>query len=335
MKKYAASLVLFLTFVPSFASRVQPSQFSQFRVHRSRLSHKTIATPNLQAHSRKPVAPPTTAPANLGATQQQLKALFKRRTQGAAATIAPNFITAARTSLGGADDDNTEPVMGDFNGDGKKDVAKIVGSGGTNMISVFLSNGDGTFQAAVQTNTPSNADDPILVGDVNGDGKDDLIMVHPSEPASVDVLIGNGDGTFATAVNYPVTDVSLVGGLLTDMNGDGKLDLLGIDNNNPANVIELLGNGDGTFQAAGNFTTLSAAVSNPIFADFNGDGKLDFATGNGQIQIYLGNGEGFAAPVSLVTSDAAYNSCFNTTGDLTGDGFPEIVSVNCQQGRFT
>jgi hypothetical protein len=87
MKKYAAFLVLFLTFVPSFASRIQPSQFSQFHVHRSRLSHKTISTPDLEAHSRRPVAPTTAAPANLSATKQQLKALFKRRTQGAAATI--------------------------------------------------------------------------------------------------------------------------------------------------------------------------------------------------------------------------------------------------------
>jgi hypothetical protein len=124
MKKYAAFLVLFLTFVPSFASRIQPSQFSQFHVHRSRLSHKTISTPDLEAHSRRPVAPTTAAPANVAATKQQLKALFKRRTESAAATVAPSFITAARTPLGGADDDNTEPVMGDFNGDGKKDVAK-------------------------------------------------------------------------------------------------------------------------------------------------------------------------------------------------------------------
>ena len=339
MKKYAASLVLLLTFVPSFASRVQPNQFSQFRVHHSRATHQAVTKGAAHAQmrgARVPVPSLNLAAPKLAEVKPSLRSLFKPRPRPrGGAAIAPNFITAARTSMAGEDDDNTEPVMGDFNGDGKKDVAKVVDNDGTFMISLFLGNGDGTFQAAVQTNTPSNADDPIIVGDVNGDGKDDIIMVHPSEPASIDVLIGTGDGTFASPVNYPVTDVSLVGGVLTDINGDGKMDVLGIDNNNPANVIAVLGNGDGTFQAASTFTTLSTSVSGPFFADFNGDGNLDFATSNGQVQVFLGTGEGFADPVSLVTSDAAYNSCFNTVGDLTGDGFPEIVSVNCNLDTLT
>lgn len=332
MKKCAAFLVFFLTIIPSFASRVQPNPYSQFRVHRRGLSHKSRV--NTTAHSIKAPATGAAAPPSRALTLQQVKRLFRPRVN-AAAPVAPNFDVAARTSLGGEDDDETEAVMGDFNGDGKKDVAKVVENDGTFSISVFLGNGDGTFQAAAQTNTPSNADDPLVVGDLNGDGKDDLIMVHPGEPASIDVLISHGDGTFAAPVNYPVTDVSLVGGVLTDINDDGKLDVLVIDDDNPADVIELLGNGDGTFQAASNYATLGGGVSQPVFADFNGDGKLDFAAGNGQIQIFLGNGEGFADPVSLVTSDAAYQSCFNTTGDLNGDGKPEIVSVNCDQDTLT
>src|SRR5208282_4265929 len=86
------------------------------------------------------------------------------------------------------------------------------------------------------------------------------------------------DGTFATAVTYAVSPNSLVGGLLTDINGDGKLDVLAFDNLNPGNAIELLGNGDGTFKAASTLATLTGpAPGEMIFGDFKGDGKLGFA----------------------------------------------------------
>ena len=118
-------------------------------------------------------------------------------------------------------------MLGDFNGDGKKDVASIVvnrwGKPQLFDLPVLLGNGDGTFQTATLTATPGNADDPIVAGDVNGDGKDDIIMVHPQSDcsagreqgggaanrlncsgSSIDVLISNGDGTFAAPVNYPI-----------------------------------------------------------------------------------------------------------------------------------
>ena len=67
--------------------------------------------------------------------------------------------------------------------------------------------------------------------------------------------------------------------MLTDINGDGKLDLLAIDSENPALVIEVLGNGDGTFSnVATTYATLSGPAPNSIiFADYNGDGLLDFS----------------------------------------------------------
>jgi hypothetical protein len=265
--------------------------------------------------------------------------------------------------LGGEDDDETAAVMGDFNGDGKPDVAKIVSNAvsctNTFQVAVLLSNGDGTFKTAAVTNTDGNTDDPIVVGDLKGDSTDDLIQVHPvgdncdgpqskgthpltlpSCGASIDVMVSNGDGTFATPVNYPVTGASLTGGLLTDVNGDGKLDVLVFDDSTPANVIELLGNGDGTFQAASTLGHLTTNTPrNMIFADFNGDGKIDFAgqLESGQLQVTLATGAGlFAnAPVSLATEDGSYGACNSTAGDLTGDSKPEIVSFNCDANTVT
>lgn len=354
------------------SSHAQPKASNQFRVKHSQLSHKSS---NKNSKSSTPAADPragfsawqskfgqatqaTHAAAAISASKSPFATRAKSNTSS---TTSVNFVTAARFPLAGTDDDHTEGVMGNFAGNGNMGIAKVVSnvvsSTTTYQIAVLLGNGDGTFQTAVMTNTPNNTDDMIVVGDVNGDGKDDLVMVHPegatcdaaalklnarqssncSSNSSFDVLISNGDGTFTEGNNYSLGNFALTGGILTDVNGDGNLDVMVIDTNNPADVIVSLGNGDGTFQAETTYATLSgASPDGPFFADFNGDGKIDFAGDvEGQIQVYLASGSGFASPVSEVTSDAAYNSCFNTAGDLTGDGKPEIVSVNCNVDTLT
>jgi hypothetical protein len=258
-------------------------------------------------------------------------------------TTTVGLISAPLISIGGEDDDEDSPALGDFNGDGKKDVVKVVtnqvSSSTVYQLSVLLGNGNGTFQTAVLTSLTSNNEDPIFVGDLNGDGKDDVLQVHPElTPSTVDVYLSNGDGTFAASTNVQLSAFSLSGGVLTDINGDGKLDILLVDSETPGIVTYLLGNGDGTFQAGVPMATLTGAAPNNIFfADFNGDGKIDFAgtTNSGQLSVYLSASGAFAAPVSLATSDGNYNACNDIAGDLTGDGKPEIVSVNCNYNTLT
>ncbi len=341
MKKHLAlSVVLLLAALPSFASH-QPSASSQFRAKRVH----TGATPNIA--TRKNVLPP--APPSDPQRRAQAQASLKsqshakgRRKSSNAPTTTVGLVSALQIPMGGTDDDDTPPVMGDFNGDGKQDVAKLVynqvNSTTTYQIAAVLSNGNGTFQSAKLTNLVSNSTDPIFVGDVNGDGKADILQVHPSAtPSTVDVYTSNGDGTFTVGTNAPLSAFSLYGGVLTDVNGDGKLDILMIDSENPAIVSYVLGNGDGTFQAATTLATLGgSAPNNLFFADFNGDGKLDFAgLINNQVNVYLASGSTFLAPVPLITSDAAYQSNFDVAGDLNGDGKPEIVSVNESQNTIT
>jgi hypothetical protein len=376
MKRYAVLMTLFLCSLPGFGSNRQPSRSSQFHVNKSQVSNKADrAKRNAAAHARDGVKRPSASVQT--SMNTATKGHFTARpfgVSGNASAATVSFIAGARTAWAGEDDDETESVMGDFNGDGKMDVAKVTyvaGEGPSYQISVLLGNGDGTFKTAIVTATPSNADDPILVGDVNGDGKDDIIQVHPqgdncdraqklgaqagaqarvpqgAKPqttlpcgASIDVLISNGDGTFATAVNYPVWPQSLQGGLLTDVDGDGKLDVLAFDNQTPANVLVMLGSGTGTFATATSPGTLTtSAPSGMIFADFNGDGKIDFAarTESNQLQVTLASGAGLYAnaPVSLATPDSQYGACNSESGDLNGDGKPEIVSFNCEQNTIT
>ena len=350
MKRYLVLVTMFLLALPSLgASHGQPSRSSQFHVNKSPVSHKKSG----KAGAHLPASAKATGTRLKAAANTAHKGHFKNSVRGLSSVSAPSFVAGARTPWGGADDDESESVLGDFNGDGKMDVARVVtDTNGNPEVSVLLSNGDGTFQTAVITALPADTDAPFLVGDLNGDGKADLVLVQPFGDnctrkhgtlapqivipcgASVFVFISDGSGGFAAPVIYPVTDASLQGGLLTDINGDGKLDILAFDNSTPANVIELLGDGTGVFGSAtvlGQLTT--NAPNNMIFADFNGDGKIDFAaqSQSGQLQVTLATGTGvFAnAPVNLTTTNGNYNGCNSTTGDLTGDGKPEIVSFNC------
>ncbi len=377
MKRYLVLITLFLSSLPGFGSNRQPSRSSQFHINKSHTSGKAVsdkadrAKRNAAVHARDGMKrPPVPMQARTNTAHKGSFAArpFGVKSNSSSATV--NFIAGARTAWAGTDDDETESVMGDFNGDGNMDVAKVTfveGEGPAYQISVLLGNGDGTFQTAIVTPTPSNADDTILVGDVNGDGNDDIIQVHPqgdncdvaqkagakarvargAKPqttlpcgSSMDVLISNGDGTFAAAVNYPVVVNSLQGGLLTDVDGDGKLDVLAFDNATPANVVVMLGDGSGVFAAATSPGTLTTSAPNGmIFGDFNGDGKIDFAgwTESNQLQVTLASGAGLYAnaPVSLATPDGNYGACNSETGDLNGDSKPEIVSFNCNENTIT
>jgi hypothetical protein len=224
-------------------------------------------------------------------------------------------------------------VAADFNNDGNIDVAAPVqGSTNSYAISVALSNGNGTFQPGVLVPNPNGVDgDQLLFGDFHNTGKKDLVVVHGTNPATFEVWVPNG-GTKFTVPSSPTTIANsfLVGGAVFDVNGDGNLDLVFVDSKTPANVWTLLGNGDGTFQTPTS-VALSSKVSNVVFADFNGDGILDFAAITGtQDVVYLGQSNGtYVAGTPLTNPDGLYDICNNAAGDLNGDGKPELIAANC------
>ena len=182
----------------------------------------------------------------------------------------------------------------------------------------------GTFGAAtniVVGNNPYH----LIATDLDGDGKVDL-AVAVGGTNMIAVLIGNGNGTFKTVVNYSTgagtnpTDVAFA-----DVDGDGKKDLI-VPCYNTSNIVILKGNGDGTFQAAG---TPIATGSNPrsiVAADFNGDGKIDLVTANyssADVSVLLGLGGGAFAPA--VTSSINGNGFQIAAMDLNGDGKLDLV----------
>jgi hypothetical protein len=195
-------------------------------------------------------------------------------------------------------------VAGDFTGDGHLDLA--VANYGSNDVSVLLGNGDGTFQPQV-TYAAGFGPGPIVAGDFNGDGHLDLAVgnLNYYRGSTVSVLLGNGDGTFQPEVTYAVgtSPNAMVAG---DFTGDGHLDLAVVISTDtgevPGAVSVLLGNGDGTFVAAGQFVTTPYAT--PLVADVTGDGTDDVLVvdGSGNIlyrQAIPGQPGSFLPPVTI------------------------------------
>ena len=167
-------------------------------------------------------------------------------------------------------------TTGDFNADGKLDLA-TANTGTNNGCSVLLGNGTGGFAPAVYVG-PGHRRYSITTGDFNADGKLDLATANgDSSLVNVSMLLGNGTGGFAAAMNFAAGDTP---NLITtgDFNADGKLDLA-TANVLSNNVSVLLGNGTGGFATAVNFGT-DRDPQSVVTGDFNGDGQLDLATAN-------------------------------------------------------
>src|SRR6266436_2532508 len=136
-------------------------------------------------------------------------------------------------------------TTGDFNGDGKVDLAVANNNFGSNgSVSILLGNGDGTFQANVDYPTAGGAFS-VITGDFNSDAKLDLAVTDGGFGNGLSLLLGKGDGTFQTAVRY-ASGAGAEGLTTADVNGDSTSDLV-VTNQIDNTVSVLLGNGDGTF----------------------------------------------------------------------------------------
>ena len=215
-------------------------------------------------------------------------------------------------------------AVGDFNKDGKLDVAAVID--GTNAVSIFLGKGDGTFNAPVQYATGPMVNSPpyhnVLAADFNVDGNLDLAV---STDAGISILLGKGDGTF-----MPYSAILAGESLLAigDFNGDGNPDLAVASGSMLVSVA--LGNGMGSFQQASGFQLPSILnAESTVAGDFNGDGKTDLAFANQStnvVTILLGNGDGtFSSHIEYESGNVSNDVGFVVPNDFNGDGVLDLA----------
>jgi len=260
-----------------------------------------------------------------------------------------NFANPTLYSSGGVY--SLSVAAADVNGDGKLDLVvanDCVSSSDCNgSVAVLLGNGDGTFQSAQTYGSGGYGAVSVAVGDVNTDGKLDLVVVNECEsssqcqsPGVVGVLLGNGDGTFQPALIYgtgmlaPGLHASVA---ISDLNGDGKFDLVIANqwqssSDHDGDLAVLLGNGDGTFQTAVTYYAGGLYTRGVAIGDVNGDGGPDllaanFATSTVGVLLNAGDGTFQTAATYPVGGE-----CWNVaTGDFNGDGKVDLACA--EQGQ--
>lgn len=264
----------------------------------------------------------------------------------ASAAPAITFAAAVTYGTGGSGGPGwhqTSLATADFTSDGAPDVvvADYFSSGDPRLM---VNKGDGTFTSPGTAIPADFLTGTVVAGDVNLDGKQDLISTNAS---TVDVKLGSGDGTFAQGQKTTVFQGGQEDAIAHDLTSDGKLDLAILQR---GGVQTLIGKGDGSFTTGPRSSFGTIGQSGFAVAQLNLDGKPDLVASEGisqQVIALTGDGQGgFTVsgsastpfvPGSVVSGDfnldgrddAAVYREFNAPGSSLG------IFLNNGSGGFT
>ena len=239
---------------------------------------------------------------------------------------------------------STQPkaiAAGDFNRDGKLDLV-TANAGNNDGVSFLAGNGAGSFAAATGAAGFSNG--TLALGDFDDDSQADLVTGAPVAGIGDNIFRGDGSGGFAGGT-YAQTNLFVINVATGDFNRDGKPDVLSVGTRqvNGQTIGSIAVNLNTTITATCSTTNFShTAVPSSVnpfgmtTADFNHDGKLDYAvagdTDTNNLTVRFGNGNGtFAAATRYTTS----NSQDVVAGDFNGDGYADLAVANYQANNVS
>jgi len=236
------------------------------------------------------------------------------------ATVLPPAVSFAPRSDFSVGTGPESVAVGDFNGDGKQDLAVANDS---NSVSVLLGTGTGSFGTAANFSVGSYPNS-VAVGDFNGDGKQDLAIANSEFSNNVSVLLGTGSGSFGAATDFSVGAGPPRSVAVGDFNDDGSQDLA-TANYNSNSVSVLLGTGTGSFGSATNFSAGMGTVGIAV-GDFDGNDDQDLVATNhtsGNVSVLLGTGSGSFG--SATNFGAGTSPWAVAIGDFDDNGSQDLV----------
>ncbi|MGI4875566.1 MAG: FG-GAP-like repeat-containing protein [Janthinobacterium lividum] len=225
-------------------------------------------------------------------------------------------------------------ALGDVNGDGSLDI--LTASYGGN-IGVRLNNGSATsFTTPATVPTVGTNPQSLTLGDIDGDGDLDLVTANSNNPGTVSVRFNDGAGTFTAPASGAEVAVGSnpQNALLGDVDGDGDLDLLAV-NQTSGTVSVRLNDGTGLFAAPaiGAEVTVSTAAQGLALGDVDGDGDLDLVATSyvtaGVVSLRLNDGAGlFTAPAANADTSVGNGPRNVVLADVDADGDLDMLAVN-------
>jgi len=236
-------------------------------------------------------------------------------------TFAASYtLLTAGASLG-------DVLTADFNGDGLSDIIYSSYNSSTDVI-VLLGNGNATFRAPI-TLVVANAGSALAIGDVNNDGRLDVMARDGAFVANV--FLGNGNGTFL--VRQTFANSGAFESTLGDVNGDGNLDI--IASNYAQGVGILLGNGNGSFKATINVGTSASGIKRVETGDINGDGIVDIVAagyGGDTLSVILGSkSNSFSVSQTISVGDKPRDV---RLADIDFDGYLDLINLEQTSGNI-
>ena len=224
--------------------------------------------------------------------------------------------------------DGETALTGDFNGDGRDDIVTFT-QGSLADVYVAPSTG-GAFDASAKWHDYFSLDGEVpAVGDVNGDGKDDIITFTRDAAADVYVALSTGSSFAASAKWHDFFGTAGESPGVADVNGDGRDDIVTFTGGALADVYVALSTGTGFGGSAKWHDSFAMGLSQPRLGDFTGDGKADIASfaadDTGDVYVAAATGAGFA-PFTRWHDFFAPRGEFPYTGDYNGDGRTDMVT---------